>query len=164
MTRSVSLFLVCAVFCLSLMPGPSVGHAEELPGLDVYVIGHHAYVAGGLHGLYVADISSTKPEPVATVATPGEALGVYALSNFAYVADGSAGLQIVDIRKPAATKIVGSVDTPGDARGVFVFGDHACVADAHAGLQVIDVHDSRRRRIPCHHSQRLQRRHRVCVD
>ena len=121
MTRNISLLLVCATILLNPMLVTASAKEAELPGLDVYVVGQHAYVAGGSSGLYVVDISRpANPKRVASVDTPGEAKGVFAISGFAYVADGSAGLQIVDIRNPASPRIIGSVETPGDARHVYV--------------------------------------------
>ena len=50
MKRHFSLLVACAAIFLSLMSA-SVGAAEEaLAGLDVYVLGQHAYVAGGASG------------------------------------------------------------------------------------------------------------------
>jgi hypothetical protein len=47
MTRYVSLLLAATAILLILMSVTANAGGEELPGLDVYVIGHHAYVAGG---------------------------------------------------------------------------------------------------------------------
>jgi hypothetical protein len=70
----------------------------ELTGLDVYVIGHHAYVAGGASGLYMVNISRpANPKKVATVNTPGETKGVYAISSFVYVAGPGFGLGVFDV-------------------------------------------------------------------
>ena len=78
MTRNISLLLVCTVILMSLMPVTASADNEELKGFDVYVVGHHAYVAAGTSGLYVVDIRGpANPKLVATVDTPGEAKGVY---------------------------------------------------------------------------------------
>ncbi len=47
MTRNVFLLLVCTTIFLSLMLVTARADKEELLGLDVYAVGHHAYVAGG---------------------------------------------------------------------------------------------------------------------
>ena len=98
MARNVSFLLVFTAIFLSLTPVSADAEREELPGLDVYVVGNHAYVAGGAIGLYVIDISRpANLKQDALLDTPGDAKGVYAIGSFAYVADGLAGLQIVDI-------------------------------------------------------------------
>ena len=47
MTRNISLLLVCTAILLSLMPVTASAEEAELSGIDVYVVGQHAYVAGG---------------------------------------------------------------------------------------------------------------------
>jgi hypothetical protein len=42
MKRNLSLLFVCAAIFLSLMLVTAGAEGEELPGLDVYVVGHHA--------------------------------------------------------------------------------------------------------------------------
>jgi hypothetical protein len=89
--------VMCTIIFLSLMLGTSGAEGERYAGLDVYVIGQHAYVAAGISGLVVVDVRPTaNPKQVATVPTPGEADGVFAIHSFAYVAVGSAGLQVRD--------------------------------------------------------------------
>jgi hypothetical protein len=46
MTRKISLLLVCTAIFISLMPVTTSAGEDELPGLDVYVVGSHAYVPG----------------------------------------------------------------------------------------------------------------------
>ncbi|MCU0559080.1 MAG: hypothetical protein MUD16_02665 [Desulfobacterales bacterium] len=128
--RTLFGVLICSALCLGWVVA-SAGAGERPPeGLDVYVLGQHAYVAAGKDGLFVVDIRSQADlGRIATVPTPGEAKGAFAAGSFAYVAAGAAGLHILDIRNPASPLIVGSVDTPGDARDVYVFSDYALVAD-----------------------------------
>jgi len=146
--RKYFLRLMCVALFQSLISAAANAGERQLTGLDVSVLGHHAYVAGGENGLYVVDIRNpANLMRAASIKTPGEAKGVFAAGSFAYVAGGSAGLQIVGIRNPADPVMVGSVDTPGDARGVCVFSDYALVADAQAGLQIISIRDPGRPRI-----------------
>ena len=56
MTRNVLLLLVCTTIFLSMMLVSASADKEELLGLDVFVVGHHAYVAEGTNGFYVVDI------------------------------------------------------------------------------------------------------------
>ncbi len=56
MTRKTFMLSVCAAIFLSLMLASAGAVEEELPGLDVYVLGQHAYVAGLGFGLGVFDV------------------------------------------------------------------------------------------------------------
>jgi hypothetical protein len=70
----------------------------DTPGfaLGVVVAGNHAYLADGLSGLQVIDISDpTSPQAVGSVNTPGRARGVVVAGDHAYVADGRSGLQVL---------------------------------------------------------------------
>lgn len=116
----------------------------DIPGYanSVAVTGGYAYVASGVTGLQVVDVSDrSSPSIVGAVNTPGNANDVEAVGNRAYVADGGAGLQVIDIADPFAPVVVGSVDTPGMAQDVVVRGNLAFVADGNSGLRVVDVSD-----------------------
>jgi len=107
----------------------------------VAISGSHAYVADGVAGLQVIDITDpASPQLVGGVDTPYDAAGVAISGSHAYVADVEAGLQVIDITDPASPQLVGGVDTPGRAYGVAISGSHAYVADGSAGLQVAPLH------------------------
>lgn len=108
---------------------------------DVYILGNFAYVAEGVSGLEIFDISNpVKPKRVGGVDTPDFAYGVSAAGNFAYVADGNAGLRIVNITNPVYPTIVGpGVNTPGFAMDVFILGNFAYVADLFGGLSIVNI-------------------------
>ncbi|MDH6098425.1 hypothetical protein NWP21_06125 [Anabaenopsis sp. FSS-46] len=106
----------------------------------VQVVGNYAYIANGLGGLQIIDISDpANPTFTGVYNTIGDAEGVQVVGNYAYVADGSAGLQIIDISDPANPTRTGVYNTTGDAEGVQVVGNYAYVADGSAGLQIIDI-------------------------
>jgi hypothetical protein len=113
-----------------------------IPGFanGVAVDARHAYIAAGVTGLQVVDVSDPRnPFIVGSVDTPGNANDVRVVENLVYLADGSAGLQIVDVGTPASPVIVGTLDTPGIATDLAVRDGFAYVADGSAGLAVIDV-------------------------
>ena len=140
MKRNISLRLVCTAIFLSLMSVAASADETELPGLDVYVIGQHAYVAGGSSGLYVVDVRRpVNPQWVASVDTTGEAKGVYTISGFAYVADGPAGLQLVNNRELRSLRIVVSYNTLGETRNVYGLASTVYVAGSGFGLGVFEV-------------------------
>jgi len=104
------------------------------------VSGSMAYVADGLPGLQVIDVSNpASPVIVRGVDTPGVARGVVVSGSMVFVADGTGGLQVIDVSNPASPGIVGSAAVPGEAWGVAVSGPVAYVAGSTGGLQVIDV-------------------------
>ena len=147
MTRNFSLMAIGTTLFLSLMLATAAG-GEELPGLDVHVIGQHAYVASGLQRLTVIDIRTAEPKRVASVDTPGEAQGAYPLYNLLIVADGSGGLQLINIREPQSLRIMAAYDTPGETRNIYGLASTAYVAGLGYGLGVFDVIDRSRLSTP----------------
>ncbi|MFH1859605.1 MAG: PQQ-binding-like beta-propeller repeat protein, partial [bacterium] len=134
------------------------------PGaMDVYVVGNYAFVACGIGGMQVVDITdSAKPNAGKDdrhgfdVPTGGIAGGVYAVGNHVYVAAGNAGIQVLEIQNffPAtgigATGAdgiaqLGIVNTPGCAMDLWINPNtserYVYVADEKGGLQIIDVGD-----------------------
>ena len=110
------------------------------PALSVAVAGSHAYVAGGVAGLQVFNISDpANPVRVGGLDTSGYAQGVAVAGSYAYVADGDAGLQVINVSDPTNCVWAGRFDTSGYAVGVAVAGSYAYVADGGEGLQVINV-------------------------
>ena len=107
---------------------------------DVCVDGNYAYIAGGVNGLHIFDISDpSNPIWINQVDMPRYAYDVAVSGGYAYVADGTAGLQIIDIDPPESAYIVKTVNTPGQANGVAVSVGYAYVADGEKGLQIINV-------------------------
>ena len=112
------------------------------------VSGDVAYVANGVRGLQMVDVS----DPVNPVLIGGEAeiditRDVAVAGNLAYLADGLGGFFVVDVSDPSNPATQGILWTPGEARGLAIFGEavlgapHPVVylADVGSGLQVIDV-------------------------
>lgn len=115
-----------------------------LPGTAraVAVAGNYAYVAAGVAGLQVVDVSNrAAPFVAGALDTPGEARDVAVAGGVAYVADGAGGLRAIDVSAPSSPAQLGFIDTPGDAQGVVVYSGRAYVADGSGGLAIIDVND-----------------------
>ena len=111
-------------------------HAE-----DVVVVGDLVYVATGVSGLQILDVSNPEhPREVGNYDTPGEAWGVTVSGDYAYVADYRSGLRVISVADPEHPEEVGYCDTQGSALGVTVYGNYAYVADG-IGLCVISVAD-----------------------
>jgi hypothetical protein len=142
------LWLVCATIFLSVLLVSASAAEKEPMGLDVYVLGQHAYVAGGASGLYVVDIRrSANPKQVASMDTPGDARDVDVFGDYAFVADFSNGIHAIDISNPARPRVAGTLDTPGEALGCYPLYDLLVVADGSRGLQLINKHNPRSLRI-----------------
>lgn len=65
----------------------------------VYVSAGRAYVADGLSGLQIIDVTNpTVPTLLGSYDTPDFAIDVYVSGSTAYVADRGSGLQIIDVQ------------------------------------------------------------------
>ncbi|PWB73002.1 MAG: hypothetical protein C3F15_10375 [Holophagae bacterium] len=122
---------------------PELLGSVTLPELvkGIAAAGSHVYVANGMSGLRVIDVSNpSAPVEVGVSDVTNEgALDVAVAGNRAYVAYGSLGLRVIDVSVPSLPAVVGAIDTPDSAREVAVVGSHAYVADGGSGLRVIDV-------------------------
>ncbi len=98
----------------------------------VRVFADHAFVADGLGGLAVVDITeATAPVVVTSIDVGGAAqhIEVDKQRQLAYLAVGRAGVVIVDIATPSEPVILATIDTPGTALQAYPDGDHVYVAD-----------------------------------
>jgi hypothetical protein len=127
---------------------PDVGNKKAIIGSldttgysqDLVISGTTAYVADGVMGLRIIDISDpTNLTEIAVVDTPHQAWGVALAGSTAYVADGESGLVVINVSDPSAPFIVGSFNTPGFAQAITVSGNTAYVADRESGLQIINI-------------------------
>ncbi|MBS1260893.1 MAG: hypothetical protein MAG453_00209 [Calditrichaeota bacterium] len=104
-----------------------------------YVSGGLAYVAAGLGGLIVADVSDpASPETLGSVDLDGTCYDVVVAGDYAYVAS-SVGLHVVDVSSPSNPSLAASLDVGGDSRGVVNAGDYVYMAASGAGLVVVDA-------------------------
>jgi hypothetical protein len=108
--------------------------------LDIFIDGDYAYVAGGVNGLHIFDVSNpVNPAWLNWIDTIGYTRGVYVSDGYAYVAADTAGLQIIDIEPLDNMHILNTVDTAGNAYGIYVCNGYAYIADYEAGLQIINI-------------------------
>ena len=110
---------------------------------DVYVDGTYAYVAGGVNGLHIFDITDPlNPVWVNRVLTAYEADGVVVSDGYAYVAGGSSttggALQVIAVDPPALAQVITTVEMPSDAYCVALLDGYAFVGEG-AGLKVVDI-------------------------
>lgn len=111
----------------------------------LFVTGEHAYLAAGVAGLQIVDVSDpADPKLVGSVGADDlePAVSVYVSGHLAYVGTDGSGLQIIDVSDPADPQIVGSFGEDDELSiiGVEVHGDTA-YAGGDASFYVLDVSD-----------------------
>ena len=87
---------------------PHIVGSIDTPGNanDVSVACNRAYVADGVAGLRIIDITiPATPTLLGALDTPGEANDLVIVGNRVYLADGAAGLQIIDVSDPSAPQL-----------------------------------------------------------
>jgi hypothetical protein len=122
--------------------------SDQISFLGVAMQGTYAYVACGLDGVAVIDISNpSAPTIVATHDTPGWAVGVVVQAGHLFVVDGSEGLRILDISNPRLplpldpgdpSKGALAVAVGSNAQDVTVVGNYAYLAAAKS-FDIIDI-------------------------
>jgi len=106
----------------------------------VDVDGNYAYLAVGVAGLLILDISvPTAPHVIASIDTPGSTSGVQVVGSKAYLADQDGGLQVVDLQTPDQPRLAGALDTAGYVCRLSVVGSLAYLADSSGGLVIADI-------------------------
>lgn len=105
----------------------------------VVVAGEFAYVAAGVAGLAVVDVSNpAAPVLVTTQDTPGYAWDVAVEGDVLYLADGDQGVLLLDIVDPSNPISLATVALDGVARGLALRGGVLYVAN-ESGLRILDV-------------------------
>jgi hypothetical protein len=105
----------------------------------VAISGGYAYVADGIDGLRIINITSpASPTEVGFFDTPGYAWGVAVAGAYAYLVDGE-GLHIINIANPARPSPVGTFDILQDAKDIVVVDNYAYVADFEQSAYVINI-------------------------
>jgi hypothetical protein len=119
----------------------------ELPGAigSVFVSGTRAYLASGLGGLQILDISRLgMPRLLSKTHVESYAKGVTVAGRHAFVTAGPAGyplalLHAFDVSDPRAPRHVGSIELADYPESVFVRDTLVFVADRTEGLRIISV-------------------------
>lgn len=103
-----------AVWKTDTTPPIQVG-SFDTPGsaLAVAISGSHLYVADGVRGLLVADVSDPRsPQAVATLPLAGYARGVSVADTLVYVSCEAGGLAVVDVAQPDQPVLAATVSLP----------------------------------------------------
>lgn len=114
MKPRIFLFVSAIVLFLnvngSLAAGEDIVGSLEIFAEDIHVFGNYAFLASGLGGFYVIDVSRPeKPVQVASVEISGYTYDFDVSGSCAYLAAGFGGLVIIDISEPLDPKTIGNL-------------------------------------------------------
>jgi hypothetical protein len=97
-----------------------------------------AYIAGGVGGVEVVDISDASRPALIWRKDLSEVRGIHVDEDFLYVADGYDGFRIYSLDEKVPT-LKAVLDTPGWNCDCFVIGDTAYLADGASGIMAADL-------------------------
>lgn len=148
-TPATSLQLVTAVSYTTSIE--RVGHAG-LDARDVFVRGDYAYLAAGMEGLRILDVSDAlHPVEVGSYKTDEGTLGqvesVQVAGDHAYLVTNLSGIRILDVSDPAAPVEVGAYRPGGSVQALKLAGDyayvvwHSCMDRCADRLRIVDISD-----------------------
>ncbi|MBC8277596.1 MAG: T9SS type A sorting domain-containing protein [FCB group bacterium] len=108
--------------------------------LDVAVSGDYAFLASGIEGLKVIDISDPENlQEAAQLQLPGHAENIRIRDNYAFVATDASGLTVIDITIPTIPVMAVSLTIPGDVNFIEIDGDFAYLMCSLSDLRIIDI-------------------------
>jgi len=114
---------------------------------DIIVQDGYAYLAGGIDGLIILNVTDpANPTLAGQYETGGESYGLCLAWPLAYMADGPAGLKIIDVADPSNPTFEGGHATVTWAHDVDVAGEYAYVAEGTYDIlpgtfEIFDVSD-----------------------
>lgn len=109
-------------------------------GMGVCVSGNYAYLADGIAGIQIINISTpSSPSNIGNYNTPDFARSVVINGDYAYVADLSSGLLAVNVSDKANPSLTGYYDSPGEACDLVISGSYAYLADGSEGLKIVNI-------------------------
>ncbi|HEX7319452.1 MAG TPA: hypothetical protein VF399_03730 [bacterium] len=107
---------------------------------DAALAGSYVYVADGVSGLTVIDVSdSSLPDYYSGLALPGLSNCIAISGQYAYVGDREDTLRVVSIANPLNPVQVGKCSIADDVRDVYVSGSYVYVAARNQGLVIVNV-------------------------
>ncbi len=148
-TPGVSMQMVTVVSYSTFIK--RVGHVG-LNASDVFVKGNYAYVAAGMEGLRILDVSDAlSPVEVGSYQTAEGALGrienVQVIDTYAYLVTNLSGIRIVDVSNPTAPVEVGAYRPGGNVQAMKLVGTYAylvwnfCLQRCTDKLRIVDISD-----------------------
>ncbi len=120
---------------------PASMDTRSLPGAaSIHVSGSYAFVAGGINGLYILNISNPSAigDPVIHD-TAGSAFDALAVGADVYIADNTEGVSRINAADPLSPLDVNRYNTLINTENLFVSGSYAYIADQRTGLRIVDL-------------------------
>ena len=115
---------------------------DRIYGMSVNA--NRAYLATGLEGVHIVEVSRNESSSVAIVGlypTPGQAVDVTLIGTHIAISNLMTGLEIVNLQAPQNPVHVATVETPGYQRAVQSTGTLAYVIDQPSGIHSFDLSD-----------------------
>jgi hypothetical protein len=111
------------------------------PIMDVELSGNYAYIACGIDGMQIVDLSNL--QMVSSLDNLVYCFEIEISGNFAYVSYGNpdCSLAAVDISNPLTPAVVGNYIPPQNIEDFCIVGQQAFIADNYHGLRVVDLSD-----------------------
>ncbi|UCF04934.1 MAG: hypothetical protein JSV33_13580 [bacterium] len=131
--KAVDVSDPCNPRIVSALPSPFYHSA-------IVTRGKRAYIAGGLGGVEIYDISVLKHPRLIWRREFSEVRGIEVDDSHLYFPDGEFGLRIYSLTGNAP-KPLSKLDTPGWNCDLFILRDTAYLADGGHGLRVVDITD-----------------------
>ncbi|NOY91989.1 MAG: hypothetical protein GXP55_12400, partial [Deltaproteobacteria bacterium] len=121
--------------------GPGAGFvvtgSVPVPASRVAIGGDFAYLAAGLAGLVVVDISDvTQPVIVRRLDDLGAIYDVALNGDTLYVALGAGGIVTLDVTDPARPSVIGGMESVGNDVRAVAAGDYAAIGGGDGAVQV----------------------------
>ncbi|USN54037.1 MAG: fibronectin type III domain-containing protein [Candidatus Nomurabacteria bacterium] len=108
-------------------------YSDTTDAKGVFVDGNYAYIADGVDGLKIFDISNPlSPQPLGSVDT-NDARDVTVSGNYAYLADYTGDVRVVDISNKNAPSLVGQYTSTGEVYSVYLRGSYLYAGFAVGG-------------------------------
>jgi hypothetical protein len=109
----------------------------------IEVVGNYAYVAWGMDGFKIVDVSNPTSPTLAGCYASTLVDGVRVIGNYAYLKNGNADIEVLDISVPSSPTLVYSYNTPNndynDYNDIAILGNIAYVSKSGDGIRVMDI-------------------------
>jgi hypothetical protein len=107
---------------------------------DVDVARNMAYVAGGVEGLRVFNVTNPrKPVQTGFLVDWSDIYKIFVQGKFVYASSSNDGIHVIDVFDPLDPITVCKLDTPVNNSIVKIEGNNAYIAEHENGLQVYDI-------------------------
>ncbi|HEX04616.1 MAG TPA: hypothetical protein ENH10_05585, partial [Bacteroidetes bacterium] len=134
-THEVNLEMINEHENMAMMSGAGADNDVH----DAFEVGNYAYIAAGLDGLYIYDISDfSNIVQLSSLNVGAEVMDVIVVGDYAFVGT-TAGVTSINVSDPSNPSVASSVTTASRVFSVDVSGSYVYGAGASAGLVVVNI-------------------------